>query len=559
MMQGAKMLTRRAFHQRLIALAMTTALPRMAVATPVGGEDEVFLNRMTFGANAAARDDLQRLGRIGWLDAQLAMPVSDADLDRRLRDARLHISYDAGDDGEYGSWPAVDEMRPLSMLTADPAGLVNLLNFEMAMQYSERERPAHEVIAASLIRAVHAQAQVREVMTQFWHNHFHVNALKDETTAVFFPGHDALMREHALGNFRNLLGAVARSSAMLYYLNNADSTASPANENFARELLELHTLGAENYVNDTAPHWSDVPGARDGMAQAYIDQDVYEVARAFTGWSVGDGRYISDGVDAPRTGRFHYVDAWHDPYQKRILAVEFPPDQAPLADGEQVMDILATHPGTARFVCRKIIRRLLADDPDPAMVDRIAAVFLHNADAPDQIAQVVRAVVSDPLFDATPPEKFRRPFEFLAGIYRATGVELTIPNQDFDWALHQAGWKQHSYGPPTGHPDRADRWSSASTMARMVDFALYAHDDWFNCTRTRLSDIAPKGASFDALAGFWRERLLGQGGTDAFHDLAETFGIDDRSAPLELEPDDLQGLSSSLVAFVAISPAFMLR
>jgi uncharacterized protein (DUF1800 family) len=553
------MLTRRAFHQRLVALAMATALPRRASATTGGASDEIFLNRLTFGANAESRDDLHRLGRGAWLDAQLAMPVSDADLDRRLRDARLHMSYEAGDDGEYGSWPAVDEMRPLSMLTADPAGLVDLLNFEIAMDYSERERPAHEVIVASLIRAVHAKAQLREVMTQFWHNHFHVNALKDETTAVFFPGHDAVIRQHALGNFRSMLGAIAQSPAMLYYLNNADSTASPANENFARELLELHTLGAESYVNDTAPNWRDVPGARDGLAQAYIDQDVYEVARAFTGWSVGDGRYISDGVDAPRTGRFHYVEAWHDPYQKRILGAEFPPNQAPLADGEQVMDILATHPGTARFVCRKIIRRLLVDDPDPAMVDRIAAVFLHNADAPDQIAQVVRAVVSDPLFDATPPEKFRRPFEFLAGIYRATGVEMEIPNQDFDWALGQAGWKQHSYGAPTGHPDRADRWSSASTMARIVDFALYAHDDWFNCTTTRLSDIAPTGASFDALAGFWRDRLLGPDGADALDDLADVFGITDRQAPMDMAPDDLQGLSSSLVAFLAVSPAFMLR
>jgi uncharacterized protein (DUF1800 family) len=553
------MLTRRAFHQHLVALALTTALPRMASAGTGAAGDEVFLNRLTFGANDAAREAVRRLGRAGWLDVQLAMPVSDRGLDRRLSDARLQITYAAGDDGAFGSWPAVDEMRPLSMLTADPAGLVDLLNFEIAMEYSERTRPANEVIVASLIRAVHADAQVREVMTQFWHNHFHVNALKDETTAVFFPGHDAVIREHALGNFRALLGAVARSPAMLYYLNNADSTASPANENFARELLELHTLGAENYVNDTAPNWRDVPGAGDGLAQAYIDQDVYEVARAFTGWSVGDGRYISDGVDAPRTGGFHYVAAWHDPYQKRILGVEFPPHQAAMADAEQVMDLLATHPGTARFICRKIIRRLLADDPDPAMIDRIAAVFLGAADAPDQIAQVVRAVVGDPLFDTIPPEKFRRPFEFLAGLYRATGVEMTIPDQDFDWALAQAGWKQHSYGPPTGHPDRAERWSSASTMARMVDFALYAHDDWFNCTNTRLADIAPQDASFDALAGFWRDRLLGPDGADGLADLAGVFGIADRSAPLDWAPDDLQSLSSSLVAFLAISPAFMLR
>jgi uncharacterized protein (DUF1800 family) len=283
------------------------------------------------------------------------------------------------------------------------------------------------------------------------------------------------------------------------------------------------------------------------------------VARAFTGWSVGDGRYISEGVEAPRTGQFHYVEAWHDPYQKRILGREFPPNQAPMADAEQVMDMLARHPGTARFVSRKIIRRLLRDDPDPAMVDRIAQVFLNAAEAPDQIAQIVRAIVNDPAFDATPPGKFRRPFEYLAGICRASGAEITVPYQDFDWALGQAGWKQHSYGPPTGHPDRADRWSSASTMARMVDFALYAHDDWFNCTATRLSGIVPRGASFDALAAFWRGRMLGLGGGDDLQDLAETVGVTDRASPLEWSAEDTHDLSTSMIAFLAISPEFMLR
>jgi uncharacterized protein (DUF1800 family) len=553
------MLSRRAFHQRLIALALTAALPRAALATTGAAGDEIFLNRLTFGATQGDRDALAQTGRDAWLTAQLAMPASDPDLDRRLAAARLQIAYEAGDDGEHGSWPAMDEMRPLLALRADPAGLVDLLNFDIAMDYTERERPAHEVIAASLIRAVHAKAQLREVMTQFWHNHFHVNALKDETTAVFFASHDAAIRDHALGNFRAMLGAVARSPAMLYYLNNADSRASPANENFARELLELHTLGAEHYLNDSAPDWKDVPGAADGLAQGYIDQDVYEVARAFTGWSVGDGRYLSEGVEAPRTGTFHYVEAWHDPYQKRILGREFPPNQAPMTDAEQVMDMLAAHPGTARFVSRKIIRRLLGDDPDPAMVDRIAAVFQAAVAAPDQIAQVVRAVVDDPAFAATPPEKFRRPFEFLAGLYRATGVEMRVPNLDFHWALTAAGWQQHAYGPPTGHPDRADRWSSASTMARMVDLALYAHDDWFHCTATRLADLAPKGASYDGLARFWAERLLGPGMGDGLDDLAAAFGVEDRTAPLDWEEEDLQGLSASLVAFVAVSPAFLLR
>ena len=384
--------------------------------------------------------------------------------------------------------------------------------------------------------------------------------LKSEMTAVFFPSHDAIMRDNAFGNVRVLLGLVARSPAMLYYLNNEDSRASPANENFARELLELHTLGAQNYLNDTAPHWRDVPGAADGLALGYIDQDVYEVARAFTGWTVGDGRYVSDGVETPITGRFHYVEAWHDPYQKRILGIEFQPNQAPMADGDRVLDILATHPGTARLLCKKLIRRLLADDPDPAMTDRVAVVFLAESDAPDQIAQVIRAIVTDPLFAATPPGKLRRPFEFLAGLYRATGAEITATELGFDWQLARAGWHQHSYGPPTGHPDRASRWSAASTLNSYANLALAAHDDWFGCTGTSLAASAPaEAASFAAFTGYWVRKLHGADAADALAELAGAFDITDVDAPMELPPGDRHDAASMAVAFAAMTPQFMLR
>lgn len=556
------MLTRRAFHQRLVAMAVVSALPRAGFAS-VGAAvpaAEQFLNRLSFGANDASRAEYAALGARGWLDGQLAMPVGDAGLDQRLGEARLRIAYEAGDDGENGGWKALDELRPLSALTADPADHVRLLDFTQAMDYGERTRPAQEVISASLIRAVHAQAQLRELITQFWHDHFSVNALKFEGTAAFFPSYDAMLRDNAFGNFRVLLGQVARSPAMLYFLNNEQSRASPANENFARELLELHTLGAQNYLNDTAPNWHLVPGTADGLALGYIDQDVYEVARAFTGWTVGDGRYVSDGVETPKTGRFFYVEAWHDPYQKRILGVEFEPNQAPMADGDHVLDILATHPGTAAFVCKKLIRRLLTDDPDPAMIDRVATVFLAASDAPDQIAQVIRAIVAEPAFMATPPAKLRRPFEFLAGLYRATGATVKSPEMAFDWQLSRAGWHQHTYGAPTGHPDRASRWSSASTMNRYVDLAFFAHDDWFGCTDTRLGAATPEAAkSFAEIAGYWVAKLRGPDGADLLAELAAGYGVTDAGAPMNLSADDLQGGAAMAVAFAALTPQFMYR
>ncbi len=506
---------------------------------------DLWLNRFTFGATPESRTQMAEMGSESWLDWQISLPPDDPDLAARLSAQRLRISYPAGEDGN-GHWPACDELRPLSALTAAAERLLPLLDWTKAMDFAERSRPAEEVIAASLTRAVHAKAQLREVMTQFWHDHFNVQSQKDEYTAVFFPAHDATLRTHALGRFRDLLGAVARSAAMLSYLNNADSRASPANENFARELLELHTLGAGNYLNDRFSRWHEVP-QRDGVAVGYIDEDVYEVARALTGWTVGDGRYISEGVDAPMTGVFHYAEAWHDPYQKRILGVEFPPNRAAMADGEEVLDLLARHPGTARFICTKIARRFLADQPDPALIDRLTQVFLAGQDAPDQIAQVIRALSRDPAF-AAPPTKLRRPFEFLAALYRATGAEMTGTENGWNWQLLRAGWHQHSFPPPTGHSDMAEDWQSSTTLLRLVDYALFAHDDWFGATGSRLD--AP-GQTLDDLARHWTERLTGNPQTDVL----ALVGAD----PAEALGADRHDQSVVAVAFAALTPAFLFR
>lgn len=555
------MITRRMFHTRLVAALAATSLPlpRSALAAD-GGEARLWLNRLTFGATAEEAARFAALGAEAWLDQQLSLPLTDLDLDARLSRARLRISYPAGQDENGANWPSVDELRPLDALTADPASLLPLIDWTpgRGMDYAERLRPATVVIAASLIRAVHAKAQLREVMTQFWHDHFNVNASKDEYTAAFFASHDALLRTHALGNFRALLGGVARSPAMLYYLNNADSIASPANENFARELLELHTLGAANYLNDRHTAWQDVPGATEGLAEGYLDLDVYEVARAFTGWSMGDGRWIAEGENAPLTGAFHYVARWHDPYQKRILGREFAPNRGPMADGEEVLDMLATHPGTARFVCSKIARRILSDDPPEALVSRMAQTFVDASAAPDQIAQVLRVLVLSPDFAAL-QQKLRRPFEFLAALYRATGAEVASIENGFHWQLQRAGWRQHEYGPPTGHPDRLQAWTGASTLNRYVDLALSALDDWFDGASADLAASATEDETAEAFAARQAEALAPGQGAAIAATLAEGFGFDPATLARDLAAEDRQGLAQTAIAFAALTPDFLLR
>jgi uncharacterized protein (DUF1800 family) len=550
-------------RQVLSMLLAAAAMPAGSLAARTPAEsagmppDQVFLNRLTFGATAADRTRLAKLGRTAWLDEQLALPARDAAMSTRLANLRLRISYDAGDEGMMGGWPATDELRPLTALDADPATLLPLIEWDRPVAWPERVRPADEVIAASLVRAVHARAQVREVMTQFWHDHFNVHAFKSEAIAVTFPLWDATLRDHALGNVRTLLGHVARSPAMLYYLDNHESRASPANENFARELLELHTLGAENYLSATARDWTEVPRLPDGTAAGYIDADVYEVARAFTGWTVGDGRWLADGVTAPRTLAFHHVDAWHDPYQKRILAHDFRDHAAPQADGDAVLDLLARHPGTARHLCRKIAQRLLADDPPTDLVDRLTDRYLATTDAPDQIAGLVRLIATDPAFDA-PPTKMRRPFEFLAALYRATGATIAAEENGWHWQLSRAGWLQHAFPPPTGHPDRLEDWATGGTIRRLTDYAISAHEDWFATTPDRLSALLPPQArTIGDAAAHWTTALHGTP-ADRLPELLAAAELDP-AAPLPTDPQERHDLSSAMVAFAALSPQFMFR
>lgn len=551
------MLTRRDFHKTLTALALTSvAGAARSAASSRSDASLVVLNRLTFGATEAAEHEIADLGIERWIDTQLALPATDPDLQKRLAGARLLIEYEAGKSESGKPWPAVSEHRPLGFLDTDPAGMLYLLDFDEPLEFSERERPASEVVAASLIRAVHGKAQLREVMTGFWHEHFSVNAFKDELTAVFFPSYDAILREHALGNFRQMLGQVARAPSMLVYLNNDSSRASPANENYARELMELHTLGQENYFNDIYDNWHMVPGAEAGLAEGYIDEDVYEVARAFTGWSIGDGREVSEGKHAPETGRFAYIEAWHDPYQKRILGREFAANSGPMKDGEAVLDILAAHPGTARFLSAKMLRRLGVEAPSDAYLADVAAVFHDQRDAPDQIARTVRAITTHPEFLATPPIKLRRPFEFLTALLRRTGAETSPRDEGFYWMLARAGWTQHRVRPPTGHSDHSADWANTRTIGGLVDLALEAHSEWIGLTDRPLSRAPDGVTNYAGLAQFWEARFAAPPGS--ISEVLSTLEMADEPLPDD-DPDEMDWVSSGLVTALALRPEILFR
>jgi uncharacterized protein (DUF1800 family) len=435
------------------------------------------LGRAGYGASPASLQEFQSVGFPAWLEEQVAPRAADAAVEERLRSARLRMKYPAGD-----GWPATDELRPLGTLDAPISTIWHLVDHKNPMNGLERRRPRDEVVAATVLRAVHSRWQLREVLCNFWHDHFNVDAAGSEAISVALPAYDRdVIRRHAFGNFREFLEAVATSAAMQYYLSNRSSRAGSANENFARELFELHTLGRNAYLNDHYDRWREVPGALKGRPAGYIDQDVYESARAFTGWTIEDGSSIDGRRKLPQTGQFVYVENWHDGYQKRVLATEFDAFAPALADGRQVLDLIAAHPATANFLCDKLCRRFIGDSASPPLHQKLVAVWLEHVESRDQIARVLRTLLLSHDFAAargTAGAKPRRPLSLAAAFARAMQIDLVYA-EPLGAELAAAGQNLFGWPTPTGLPDSSAPFLTSNAMRHRWSLLLgLAENHW---------------------------------------------------------------------------------
>lgn len=433
------------------------------------------LARAAYGARPGEAAALARPGGLAeWVEAQLALPAGDdGALAARLAAIELPIRAAAGP-GEQ----ILEENRPVA------ASLATSLADRWALLPAtgryvpgvERARPLLALSVATVLRKAAAEAQLRERLVEFWHDHFSVSARAGLPVQVSLAEHDARIRAHALGRFRDLLEAVATSPAMLFYLDNQSSRAGAPNENFARELLELHTLGQDAYAG-AAPVGRDVPRGRDGIATAYVDGDVWEAARAFTGWSIENGQRVDPNRVLPRSGAFVFVEAWHDPYQKRFLGRDLDPFAPAMAHGRAVLDTLAAHPATARHVAAKLARFLIGDGAEGAAATRRAAeAFRRHAEAPDQIARVLRALLLDgPEIAAPGAGRVRRPLDLVAAAARAYDIPLQ-PNPALVHQLFLGGQQLFGWPAPDGQPVSPEpylgasalrwRWQCAQSLAR---------------------------------------------------------------------------------------------
>ncbi len=388
-----------------------------------------------------------------------------------------------------------------------------------------RIRPVYETSLATWIRAVHSRRQLFEVMVEFWHNHFNVYGWEFITGPVWVHYDRDVIRAHALGNFRELLEAVVRSPAMLIYLNQYESFASNGagygNENFARELLELHTLGAE--VSYGAIPRNQVPGWPN--PQGYCEADVKDAARALTGWTF-DISWVSWRWGGGNTGQFLTVDwnRWgqriHSIESKMVLGVSMPPNRTALQDGQHLLDILAQHPATGRFIAKKLCRRLIGDFPPQSLVDSAAQLFTSLWQAPNQIAQVVQHILLSNDFSSTWGQKVKRPFEIAVSALRAGNGNFPftmLPADEstvnaFHWYYEASGHPLFAWAPPNGFPDMRGAWISSNprvalwrTLHWLVDANSNGQDRFFDIVQATLASPA---RSANEIVDFWIDRIF---------------------------------------------------
>jgi uncharacterized protein (DUF1800 family) len=326
-----------------------------------------------------------------------------------------------------------------------------------------------ELAEAKLLRAIYSNRQLDEVMTDFWFNHFNVFNGKGPDRYMISAYEREVIRPHALGKFKDILAATAKSPAMLFYLDNWQSVGpdselalygpqrfagrrgrfarprpqgknrpSGLNENYAREIMELHTLGVEG---------------------GYTQKDVTELAKVLTGWT----------IEQPQLGGgFKFNERAHEPGNKYVLGHKVGDHGE--KEGEEMLDILAHHPSTAKFISRKLAMRFVSDNPPQALVDRMAETFLKKD---GDIREVLRTMFRSPEFWAadTYRAKMKTPFEFVASAARASGADIqnALP---LVGTLNRMGMPLYAMQPPTGYSMKAEAWVNSSALLNRMNFAL---------------------------------------------------------------------------------------
>ena len=412
------------------------------------------LERLAYGPRPGEADAIAAAGVEAWIRRQMKpSTIADTVAEGKLRElptltlspAELHIQYPRPKNATATATPTPTATATATVTPTPTQGTL------------ADHRPAEidrELAIQKLVRAIDSERQLQEVLVDFWFNHFNVFADKGADKWLVGAYERDAIRSHVFGRFRDLLGDVAHHPAMLFYLDNWLSVADGApgigkspqqkrpsglNENYGRELLELHTLGVDG---------------------GYTQDDVREAARAFTGWS----------IEKPNDeARFVFRKKKHDNGGKTILGQAIEPGGGE-HDGEAVLDLVANHPATARFIARKLCAKFVSDAVPTALVDRVADVFTRSGG--DLSATYEAIFFSDELWaDAADGSKTKTPLEVAASAVRAVGAQVSVETDLPRWVARM-GEPLYRAQPPTGYKETADAWVSTGALVARIDFGL---------------------------------------------------------------------------------------
>lgn len=419
-------------------------------AAALSAADLRWLDRVTFGADQASIARLQRLGRERFLDEQLRLPAADPPA---LAGPIAALSVSQMDGTERYRAVVAEQQRIKGLADEDAkrqaSDAITRLGSDLVLDTARRH----------LLRALGSPAQLREQMTWFWMNHFSVYSGKGTVRWTLGDYEDKVVRPRALGRFRDLLLATVTAPAMLEYLDNAQSAAGHLNENYARELMELHTLG--------------VSGGPSGSR--YTQQDVQELARVLTGVGLevsGQPPRLPPQrqADYRAQGLFAFNPARHDYGAKTLLGHPIAPGG--FREVEQAVDILAAEPATARYLSAKLAACFLADEPPPALVARMADTFMHSR---GDIGAVLRTLFLSPEMDraaAGAGRKFKDPMVFVVSSLRLAydGRPVANVRPAVGW-LQQLGEPLYGRVTPDGYPLAESAWASSGQLVKRFEIA----------------------------------------------------------------------------------------
>lgn len=502
------------------------------------------LQRLTFGVEPGELARMEAEGLEPWVERQLAADQAEPELAEKLQGVGCLAMEEVEVRTAFlprNRLVELAEKEGLERFTeGDPT---SRRRYEMSLTEFQRQQGLlsvndlfDQLRFQKLVRTCSARNQLREVLTDFWFNHFNVSAL-EQNVRYNALSYEQALRQQALGSFPEMLVGVARHPAMLHYLNNTQSSARPGvrttlnvcfeaasrqrqpdlrpgqplqrkngglNENFAREVLELHTLGVDG---------------------GYSQQDVVEVARALSGWTVfyreSENTRLKELIEPglelgyQRQGDFLFRADWHDAESKTILGRTFEAGGG-LEEGEEVLRFLAAQPATARFVCRKLAQRFVSDEPPEALVESMAQAFrLHGG----EIRPTLRAMLEHRAFweAATQPRKFKSPLEYFASCLRLSGAQLSYEPGVFYWFVRM-GQPLYACAPPTGYPEDSRHWITSSPLLQRLTFASQLAEgrirglqvDWQRFYALEGDLVEPLGAFFLPERSWDRKPLDGQ-------------------------------------------------